>query len=116
MRVATLALAAVCLCAGVGLAQSASKYYKNDRWGFKVRVPDGWKRAALSASEQWIASKHIATRLLYAKKSDFFEADYPQIWVIGFPHKRTSSNASGGSWAEATTSPRRRRGPTPGWT
>jgi hypothetical protein len=88
MRAVTLILIGACLCAGAGLAQSASKYYKNDRWGYKLRVPGGWKQAALSASEEWIASKHIATRLLYAKKSDFLEADYPQMWVIGFPHKR----------------------------
>jgi hypothetical protein len=62
--------------------------HKDERWGYKVRVPDDFKTAALSANEEWIASKHIATRLLYAKDSEFYEADYPQMWVIGFPHQR----------------------------
>lgn len=71
------------------LAQAGGmSVHKDDRWGYRIRVPDDFKTAALSASEEWIASKHIATRLLWSKKSEFAEADYPQIWVIGFPHKR----------------------------
>jgi hypothetical protein len=76
------------LLAADAAAQSAGGYHKDERWGYKVRVPDDFKTAALSANEEWIASKHIATRLLYAKDSEFYEADYPQMWVIGFPHQR----------------------------
>ena len=87
MRAVVLA-AAVLGIAGSAFAQSAGGYYKNERWGYKVRAPADFKEAALSASEEWIASKHIATRLLYAKNSEFMEADYPQMWVIGFPKSR----------------------------
>jgi len=85
-RLATVATL-LCLVSGA-FAQSAGGYYKNERWGYKVRVPSDFKEAALSASEEWISSKHIETRLLYAKKSEFLEADYPQMWVIGFPQSR----------------------------
>lgn len=75
----------------VAYGQNAGKYYKNDRWGFKVRFPSDWKQAAMSADEEWIVAKFTDTRLLWSKKTDnagYSEADYPNQWVIGFPHKR----------------------------
>jgi len=94
---------ALLLCAGPALPQSAGGYYKNEQWGYKVRVPDDFKEAALSASEEWIASKHTATRLLYAKRSEFYEADYPQMWVIGFPHNRQQERGAKVSKDDGTT-------------
>ncbi len=75
----------------VAYGQSAGRYYKNDRWGFKVRFPRDWKQAALSADEEWIVAKFTDTRLLWSKKTDgagYVTAGYPNQWVIGFPHKR----------------------------
>lgn len=66
--------------------QSAGKFYSNERWGYKVRAPRGWKAAALQSNEVWIASKHLGNQKLEAKRSEFYEAGYPQMWVIGFPH------------------------------
>ncbi|MEM8882620.1 MAG: hypothetical protein AAGD14_00955 [Planctomycetota bacterium] len=62
--------------------------HKDERWGFKIRVPKGWKSAAMSASEEWIAAKFIGKRELQAKRGDWYVSEHPQIWVIGFPHAR----------------------------
>jgi hypothetical protein len=68
--------------------EGAGKHYKNDRWGFKVRVPSGWITAALSADEEWIACKHFAKREVQAKKALWWATSRPEMWVIGFPHAR----------------------------
>ena len=72
--------------ATAAFGQSAGRHYSNKRWGYKVRAPEGWKSAALQSSEQWIGSKHLGDQKLEAKRSEFYEAGYPQMWVIGFPH------------------------------
>ena len=72
--------------ASAAYGQGVGKYYSNKRWGYKVRAPADWKSAALNAREVWIASKHLGPQKLESKRSEFYEAGYPQMWVIGFPH------------------------------
>ncbi|MGH7162234.1 MAG: hypothetical protein ACREID_02020 [Planctomycetota bacterium] len=69
-------------------AEPAGGFYKNERWGYKVRVPKDWTEAAMSAGEEWIASKHLSKRLLEPKNSKLWTREAPEMWVIGFPHAR----------------------------
>ncbi|MCZ6786485.1 MAG: hypothetical protein O7E54_04895 [Planctomycetota bacterium] len=66
-------------------AESPGAYYKNERWGYKVRTPQDWTHAAMSADEHWIASKHLSKRTIAAKNG---WSSRPEMWVIGFPHAR----------------------------
>ncbi len=77
---------AVLLLAAVSYGQSAGGYYKNKKWGYKVRSLADWKSAALQSSEVWIASKHLGPQRLESKRSKFYESGYPEMWVMGFPH------------------------------
>jgi len=74
------------LAAGAWGAESAGPYFKNERWGYKVRAPDGWTAAAMGATEEWIAGKHIGKRSLQPKNGAWSER--PEMWVVGFPHAR----------------------------
>jgi hypothetical protein len=74
--------------AAVDAGDAAGAYFTNERWGYKVRVPRGWTRAAMSADEEWIASKHLGKRPLEAKNSQYWTRETPEMWVIGFPHVR----------------------------
>jgi len=67
-------------------SEGVGGYAKNERWGFKVRVPDGWTSVALPASEEWIALKQLGKRELLPK--DSFWGRRPEMWVVGFPHAR----------------------------
>lgn len=87
MRLSCICLA-VCILAGSIRGDAAGKYHEDERWGYKVRVPDGWITAALSADEEWIASKHLAERVEEAKKGLWWAGSRPEMWVIGFPHVR----------------------------
>ncbi|MHC4973548.1 MAG: hypothetical protein ACYTG3_14575 [Planctomycetota bacterium] len=88
----TLTLVAACLLAAGGATvdagDAAGAYFTNERWGYKVRVPKGWTRAAMSADEEWIASKHLGKRPLEARNSQYWTRETPEMWVIGFPHIR----------------------------
>jgi hypothetical protein len=88
MRFSCICLATLLLVGNAGGDGSAGKYHEDERWGYKVRVPDGWITAALSADEEWIASKHLAEKELVAKKGLWFADSRPEMWVIGFPHER----------------------------
>ena len=88
MRYAWLALTLAVLLAPATAGDAAGAYFKNEAWGYKVRVPKGWRQAAMSADEEWIASKHIGKRELEAKKSKWWTREEPEMWVIGFPHVR----------------------------
>ncbi len=88
MRLSCICLGVCMLAVGVHGGPSAGKYHEDERWGYKVRVPDGWITAALSADEEWIASKHLAEREQEAKKGVWWAASRPEMWVIGFPHER----------------------------
>ncbi len=74
--------------AAVDAGDAAGAYFTNERWGYKVRVPKGWTQAAMSADEEWIASKHLGKRPLEAKNSEYWTRETPEMWVIGFPHIR----------------------------
>ena len=87
MRLSCICLA-VLIVAGSVPGDAAGKYHEDERWGYKVRIPDGWITAALSADEEWIASKHLAEREEQAKKALWFAESRPEMWVIGFPHDR----------------------------
>jgi hypothetical protein len=88
MRLSCISLALCVLAGSVPAGPSAGKYHEDERWGYKVRVPDGWITAALSADEEWIASKHLAERETEAKKGLWWASSRPEMWVIGFPHAR----------------------------
>jgi len=84
-RIALALLALMPLAYG----QGAGRYYKNERWGYRLRAPRDWKAAALQSNEVWIASKHIGPQRLTSKRGDeagFIESDHPEMWVMGFPH------------------------------
>jgi hypothetical protein len=100
MRLATLygsVAVVVALCMSWGAARpavagdTAGAYFKEERWGYRVRVPKDWNQAAMSAREEWIASKHISTQEVQLKKSDqtnWWFRMHPEMWVIAFPHAR----------------------------
>jgi hypothetical protein len=78
-------------------SEGPGEYYKNERWGYRVRAPKGWTNAAMSAAEQWIASKHLAPNELQAKKptkDGWFTSERPEMWVIGFPHARDNERGA----------------------
>jgi len=62
-------------------------FFKNEAWGYKVRVPKGWRPAALPPGEQRIASKHLGKRELESVKSSYWSREAPEMWVAGFSHK-----------------------------
>ncbi|MHC4848699.1 MAG: hypothetical protein ACYTEG_09620 [Planctomycetota bacterium] len=62
--------------------------HEDKRWGFKLKTPSGWKQAAMSASEEWIAAKFIGKRALTNKTGEWYVSEAAQIWVVGFPHAR----------------------------
>jgi len=89
-----LASVVVWLCVGVvGAAEPPGDYHKDERWGFRVRTPKGWDHAAMSASESWIASKHISRRELSAKKKVGW-IERPEMWVVAFPHERADDRGA----------------------
>jgi hypothetical protein len=91
----TRCLAAWAILLAVAAAgEPAGKYHQNERWGYKVRTPSGWITVALSADEEWIASKHIAKRELEASKTIWWASARPEMWVIGFPHARKEDRAA----------------------
>ena len=70
-------------------AEKPGSYHKVDRWGFKIRAPKGWTKAAMSSQEKWIAAKFIGSRGLQPKgKSEFYVDERPDMWVIAFPADR----------------------------
>jgi hypothetical protein len=69
-------------------AEAIGEYVKDEKWGYKVRTPREWTQVAMSASEQWIAGKHIAPRALAAKKTSGGYLERPEMWVIAFPKAR----------------------------
>ena len=87
-----LTFALLCLAGLLAAGDGAGRHYKNDRWGYKLRAPSGWIHAALSADEEWIASKHLGKRELRSKKGIFVSDERPEMWVIGFPHARKQDN------------------------
>ncbi|MHC4550660.1 MAG: hypothetical protein ACYTEZ_18010 [Planctomycetota bacterium] len=88
-RLLTLALVCAVLLGTPAVAgDPAGGYFANKRWGYKVRVPKGWNQAAMSADEEWIASKHLGKRELEPKRSEYWTREAPEMWVIGFPHIR----------------------------
>ncbi|MCZ6572481.1 MAG: hypothetical protein O7C98_04830 [Planctomycetota bacterium] len=89
LRGVMLAWAALlCLPGPVAAGEQVGGYYKNDRWGFKVKTPRDWTAVAMGAQEEWIASKHISKRELSAKNGAWYWRRRPEMWVIGFPHER----------------------------
>ncbi|MHC4930902.1 MAG: hypothetical protein ACYTGV_01750 [Planctomycetota bacterium] len=85
-----LPIALLLLLGGGGLlaAEPPGAYFKNEAWGYKVKVPREWRQAAISADEKWIASKHLGKRRYEAVKS-VYAYEEPEMWVVGFPHIRT---------------------------
>lgn len=63
-------------------------FHKNTVWGYKIKVPKGWRTAAITTKELWIASKHLGKRELEAVKSRTWAREAPEMWVVGFPHAR----------------------------
>ena len=84
-RVVLGAVVVAAVFAGVFAGSARAGPHKDERWGFKLKVPSGWKQAAMSASEEWIAAKFLGKRALTAKKSDWYVSEHAKIWVIGFP-------------------------------
>lgn len=73
-------------------SEGVGGFAKNERWGFKVRVPDGWTSVALPASEEWIALKQLGKRELYPRDSVW--GHRPEMWVVGFPHARLAERGA----------------------
>ncbi|MFV1958499.1 MAG: hypothetical protein ACC662_03695 [Planctomycetota bacterium] len=68
----------------------AGPYAKNERWGFKIRAPQGWKRRAVHVKEQWIADRFYPDAPLRVRGSLEDQVAYrPDLLVVGFPHART---------------------------
>ena len=79
----------LCLPGHVAAGEQVGGYYKNERWGFKVKTPRDWTAIVMGAQEEWIASKHISKRELSVKKGNaWWWTRRPEMWVIGFPHER----------------------------
>ncbi len=62
-------------------------FFKNEAYGYKVRVPKEWRLAALPPDETLIASKHLGKRELEAAKSRRWAREAPEMWVIALSHK-----------------------------
>ena len=62
-------------------------FFKNEAFGYKVRVPKEWRLAALPPDEVLIASKHLGKRELEAAKSARWAREAPEMWVIALSHK-----------------------------
>jgi hypothetical protein len=62
-------------------------FFKNEAFGYKVRVPKEWRLAALPPDEALIASKHLGKRELEAAKSRHWAREAPEMWVIALSHR-----------------------------
>ena len=63
--------------------------HENKRWGYKLRAPKNWKRAAIHVDEQWIADKFFPPYELVARGEGQEPVRHkPDLWVIGFPKER----------------------------
>ncbi|NJN14127.1 MAG: hypothetical protein HC813_00180 [Planctomycetes bacterium] len=87
-RIRWALFALCCFAPGLFAGDAPGGYHSDEAWGYKVRTPQGWTEAALSADENWIASKFLGKRELEAKNSQYWTRETPEMWVIGFPHAR----------------------------
>lgn len=78
----------VCLRGTARAREGAGKFYANERWGFKRRVPGGRVNAAHSADEKRIASEHFAQESVQAKEgmrmlelAEEMDPSDNQIWI-----------------------------------
>jgi len=84
---ALVGLLAACLLLSVPsyAGDAPGGYFKNPVWGYRVKVPKSWRRAALPTSETSVASKHLGKRELESARGNSWERERPEMWVIGFP-------------------------------
>ena len=69
-------------------------YYKDEAWGFRVRVPRDWQLTAVAADTKWVACKHIGKRKLEWQVGTDWQIEQPEMWVVGFPRDKKGEAAN----------------------
>ncbi|MFQ5844715.1 MAG: hypothetical protein ACE5JG_06970, partial [Planctomycetota bacterium] len=73
-------------------AEPPGGYFKDAAWGYKVKTPKGWRRAALSGDDaKWIACKFLGKRELEAIR--IYAREAPQMWVVALPPRSRAKSA-----------------------
>jgi len=79
----------VCVLAAAAAfsGEPPGSYYVNEAWGFKVKVPKGWRHAAVASDTPWLCAKHLGKRELEGRLEDreWMTTEAPEMWVVGFP-------------------------------
>jgi len=86
-------LAVTFACAGV----SAQSLHEDNTWGFKIKVPRGWRTIPLKADEQWIIGKYQSDRTYYWSDENFQYEHKPEMKIMVFPE---SAKKKGGRVVE----------------
>jgi hypothetical protein len=82
-----ICLVVAALAASAPAREAPGGFYRNEAFGYKVRVPKEWRLAALPPGEAVIASKHLGKRALEAAKSLHWTREEPEMWVIALSHE-----------------------------
>lgn len=82
-------------------AASFAGEFKDSTWGYRVKVPNGWRRAALPTTELFIASKHLGKRELESNRGNNWVLERPEMWIIGFPKGRAGGHKDYPSYIRA---------------
>jgi hypothetical protein len=82
-----ICLVVAALAALAPAREAPGGFFRNEAFGYKVRVPKDWRQAALPPDEAVIASKHLGKRALEAAKSRRWAREEPEMWVIALSHK-----------------------------
>ncbi|MBN2491083.1 MAG: hypothetical protein JXQ29_09555, partial [Planctomycetes bacterium] len=80
-----LVLLAALLAAGFAVAPAAAqKMHEDNAWGFKVKVPSGWREIPLQVAERWIIGRYQSDRS-YLSEEGFNHN--PEMKIVVFPEE-----------------------------
>jgi hypothetical protein len=82
-----ICLAVAALATLAPAREAPGGFFRNEAFGYKVRVPKEWRQASRPPDEAVIASKHLGKRELEAAKSRHWAREEPEMCVFALSHK-----------------------------
>ncbi len=76
---------ALFLVAGVLNAPVPAQYHVDNTWGFKLKVPRGWREIPLKVNERWILAKYQSKQSYLNEEGIDYKAE---MMIIVFPEER----------------------------
>src|SRR5688572_4489347 len=86
-RLAALAAVGALLCISgrpASAAERLGKWHEDPKWGFKLRVPEGWDALPLAVNERWIVARFHGDQKYVDPKSGWWAEHRPELKVIVF--------------------------------